>query len=53
LQLRQAPLHELSQQTPSTHWVEPHSLGSAQGTPFAFFPQVPVVVLFTVVDTHW
>ena len=31
LQLRQAPRHELSQQTPSVHWAEAHSALTAQG----------------------
>jgi len=53
LQLRQAPPHELWQHTPSTHWSDSHSLGSVQGTPGFPFPHRPVVVLFTVVCTHW
>ena len=42
-----------SQQTPSTHWVDWHSLGFAQGCPFCFLPQVPVVTPFRVCCTHW
>ena len=53
LQLRQAPPHALSQQTPSTHCLDSQSLGSAQDTPGFLFPHVPVVVPFCEVATHW
>ena len=52
LQLRQAPLHALSQQTPSMHWLDSQSLGSVHATPGFLFPHVPVVVLFCEVATH-
>jgi hypothetical protein len=38
-QLRQGPVHSLSQQTPSTHCPETHSSVSLQDCPFCFFPQ--------------
>lgn len=53
LQLRQAPPHSFSQQTPSMHWLDSHSLASVQGRPGFPFPQRPVVVEFTAVGTHW
>src|SRR5664279_1315493 len=53
LQLRQAPLHELSQQTPPTHWLDSHWLGSVHDAPGFTFTHRPVVVLLTVVGTHW
>jgi hypothetical protein len=40
-QLRHAPPHASPQQTPSTQKPLPHSLGSAQGAPFGFGPQLP------------
>jgi hypothetical protein len=40
-QLRHAPVHALSQQTPSTHWPDLHSLGLPQLWPFCLGPQVP------------
>jgi hypothetical protein len=46
-------MHALSQQTPSTHWLDSQSLGSVQGTPGFFFPQLPIVVPFNEVMTHW
>jgi hypothetical protein len=42
-QLRQAPVHALSQQTPSTHRFELHSPAAVQLCPFCFFPQVPLL----------
>jgi hypothetical protein len=39
-QLRQAPVQALSQQTPSTHWFDLHSLPFAQGCPFCLSPQL-------------
>jgi hypothetical protein len=39
-QLRQAPVQALSQQTPSTHWLEAHSLAAVQVWPFCLGPQV-------------
>ena len=53
LQLRQAPLHALSQQTPSTHCLDSQSLASLQDTPGFFCPHVPVVVPFCALATHW
>jgi hypothetical protein len=32
-------VHALSQQTPSTHSPELHSLAAAHAVPFAFFPE--------------
>jgi hypothetical protein len=52
LQLRQAPPQALSQQTPSTHWLDSQSLGAVQGTPGFVFPQLPFVVPFKEVVTH-
>jgi hypothetical protein len=37
-QLRQAPSHELSQQTPSTQFADAHSPAAAQVRPFIFRP---------------
>jgi hypothetical protein len=53
LQLRQSPVQALSQQTPSTHWLDSQSLGSVQYTPGFFFPQLPVVAPCKEVATHW
>ena len=39
-QLRQAPVQALSQQTPSTHWFDLHSLALPQGCPFCLRPQL-------------
>jgi hypothetical protein len=39
-QLLQAPVHALSQQTPSTHWPDLHSLALLQLCPFCLGPQV-------------
>jgi hypothetical protein len=39
-QVRQAPVQALSQQTPSTQWLEAHSLASVQVWPFCLGPQV-------------
>jgi hypothetical protein len=41
-QLRQPPAHEFSQQTPSMHWSDLHSLGFPHGCPFCFGPQLPL-----------
>jgi hypothetical protein len=41
-QLRQPPAHEFSQQTPSTHWSDLHSLPFPHGCPFCFGPQLPL-----------
>jgi len=41
-QLRQAPWQLLSQQTPSTHSADSHSVASPQDWPFFFLPQLPV-----------
>ncbi len=38
-QLRQEPVHSLSQQTPSTHCPETQSSADLQDCPFCFFPQ--------------
>jgi hypothetical protein len=51
-QLRQGPAQLFSQQTPSTHWVESHSVASAQGCPFFFLPHIPVLKPLTTVATH-
>jgi hypothetical protein len=40
-QLRQAPVQAVSQQTPSTQWVERHSVLAPQGAPFGLGPQRP------------
>jgi hypothetical protein len=40
LQLWQAPVQALSQQTPSTHWFDLHSLLPAQAKPIGLGPQV-------------
>ena len=53
LQLRHEPLQLLSQQTPSTHWPEAHSLEAEQGCPIPRGPHSPVVTPFTVCCTHW
>lgn len=39
-QLRQGPVQALSQQTPSMHWLERHSLARVQVWPGNFGPQV-------------
>jgi hypothetical protein len=44
-QLRQPPAHALSQQTPSTHCPDLHSLPLPQGCPFCFGPQLPLTQL--------
>jgi hypothetical protein len=41
-QLRQAPVHAMSQHTPSTQWVETHSVPAPHGWPFCFGPHVPL-----------
>jgi hypothetical protein len=41
-QLRQAPVHAWSQQTPSTQWFFWHSLDAVHGWPSIFGPQVPL-----------
>jgi hypothetical protein len=41
-QLRHAPVHAPSQQTPSTQWVDRHSVPAEQGWPFCFGPQRPL-----------
>lgn len=53
LQLRHAPSQALWQQTPSTQKPDSHWLASVQEAPGFTFPHRPVVVLFTVVATHW
>jgi hypothetical protein len=40
-QLRQAPVQDVSQHTPSTHWADLHSVEAAQDWPFCLGPQVP------------
>ena len=40
-QLRQAPVQAVSQQTPSTQWVERHSVLAPQGAPVGLGPQRP------------
>jgi hypothetical protein len=35
------PEQGMSQQTPPSHRFEPHSLGSVQGPPSGFLPQLP------------
>jgi hypothetical protein len=40
-QLRQAPPHALSQQTPSTQKLLTHSPAAAHGCPLGFGPQLP------------
>jgi hypothetical protein len=44
-QLRQPPAHEFSQQTPSMHWSDLHSLPFAHGCPFCLGPQLPLTQL--------
>jgi hypothetical protein len=41
-QLRHAPVQALSQQTPSTHWPDLHSLALPQLCPFCLGPHVPL-----------
>ena len=41
-QLRQAPPHASSQQTPSTQKVLTHSVPALQGCPLGFGPQLPL-----------
>jgi predicted Abi (CAAX) family protease len=53
LQLRQAPVHALSQQTPSTHWLEAHSLPPAQANPIGFGPQVLLTQAVPVSQSDW
>jgi len=53
LQLRQGPVQLFSQQTPSTHWPESHSLEAEQGCPIPRGPHSPVVTPFMVWVTHW
>jgi len=53
LQVRHGPVQLLSQQTPSTHWVDSHSLESAQGCPFFRLPQTPAVTPFLLCCKHW
>jgi len=40
-QLRQAPLHVVLQQTPSTQWPLTQSVSAAHDWPSTFWPQVP------------
>ena len=42
-QLRQAPVQAWSQQTPSTQWLLAQSPAAAQGWPFDFLPQLPLL----------
>jgi hypothetical protein len=44
-QLRHPPVHEFSQQTPSTHWPDLHSVPFPHGCPFCFGPQLPFTQL--------
>jgi len=44
-QLRQPPAQAFSQQTPSTHWPDLHSLPFPHGCPFCFGPQLPLTQL--------
>ena len=53
LQLRHAPVQLVWQHTPSTHWPDSHSVGSAQICPGFILPQVPVVTPLMVCGTHW
>jgi hypothetical protein len=39
-QLRQAPVQAFSQQNPSTHWPEVHSVPALQAWPFCLGPQL-------------
>ena len=53
LQLRHAPAHAFSQQTPSMHCPDSHSAApSAQGCPSFFLPHWPTVIWLTEVATH-
>ncbi len=47
-QLRQAPVQALSQQTPSTHWPDLHSLPALQTWPFCLGPQLWLTQLMPV-----
>lgn len=49
-QVRQAPVQELEQQTPSTQCPLPHSVAAMQGWPSAFGPQLPATQLW--LPTH-
>jgi hypothetical protein len=47
-QLRQAPVQTVSQQTPSTQWVERHSVPIEHGWPFCFGPHSPLTQAWPV-----
>ena len=65
-QLRQLPTQVVSQQTPSTQWVESHSVPAEHGWPFCFGPHRPLThawpvsqsaserqTLLHAPSTHW